>query len=137
MSKKLKTVRCSGREIKATVVKGKRISDRKIHFQSDMNRRAFSRLSLGCWRSFPSGRASYQLSEYLYKAFLRQQTKLIRSIWCHENPLRVEFTFGAIFAEIRSMSEKNSRETRNCKEKRVLLVVSAVMTQNLHFPLRK
>lgn len=136
MSRKLKAVRLSGREIKATVVKGKIISDRKIHLQSDLNRRAFSRLPamlqiLSFWQSkLPAFRV-------LVQSIFRQQTKLVRSIWCHENPPRAEFTFGAIFAEIRSMSEKNSRETRNCKEKRVQLVVSAVVTQNLHFPVRK
>lgn len=42
----------------------------------------------------------------------------IRHTQCHENSLGAELTFGAIFAEMRSMREKKSRDTRSCQGKR-------------------
>lgn len=55
----------------------------------------------------------------LLQSTFGQQTKLIRHIQSHENSLGAELTFGAILAEMRSRSEKNSRATRSCKEKRL------------------
>lgn len=55
----------------------------------------------------------------LLQSIFGQQTKLMRHIQCHENPLRAELTFGAILAEMRSSREKNNRATRSCKEKRL------------------
>lgn len=55
----------------------------------------------------------------LLQSIFRQQTKLIRHIHCHENSLGAELTFGAILAEMRSRSEKNSRATRSCRGERL------------------